>query len=495
MIFDINEIDGDTSYQFWGNKNDPVKNPSDELLPHGTPIQMMPDPRLQAGAEDIDKFQDAYKVDVNEELNTEPDHIITDKPFLAIKNFDANTSLPTAEGTMQGIDEPGKTLPQEMTPADPVFDTAKSQWYLEVPKAVTAIQYVGNNIEAMGDFCNNGRYRITQLENGALMLADSERNTVINPGDYVVSLKSGFSVYKADDFVKEFRYIERDSDAEITNEQVQVDNQQMPQEEVIQDQSMQQFANVLGMVGTGIKKGIDAGLNSNITAPFAAAKTFEKVKNTIRNRMNSSGANNKVFKFISAFGQDADVNHKHDLVSHALFSDSNDTILFGLNNEIFYMNKINNFDANNEDKRTAKEKIRDEVKEGLQPVMLETMNSVANGLGYKMGQIIGGAKHAIFGGGHKMAPVYFNNEEFEKNMNYSLMDHMTALVIKKHITEPCMDITTNKDFYEALDRDKGIDVYNNLQKDINDGLKGQLDLYDTNMNQTPTNLDKEGALQ
>ena len=110
--------------------------------------------------------------------------------------------------------DPAKTVPQELPKSGNDVDTSKSQWYLEIPKAVTAIQWTGNNQQAMEDFCNNGRYRISDQGDGTLKLADSTGASIINQGDYVVSLKSGFSIYKADEFVKEYQYIQKNSDAE-----------------------------------------------------------------------------------------------------------------------------------------------------------------------------------------------------------------------------------------------------------------------------------------
>lgn len=138
------------------------------------------------------------------------------------KNF--NTSIPQIymripkvlnfdEGVAPQQD-PAKTVPQELPKEAHDVDTSKSQWYLEIPKAITAIQWTGNNQQAMEEFCNNGRYRISDNGDGTLRLADSERTTVINQGDYVASLKSGFSVYKADDFVREYQFIEKNSEAQ-----------------------------------------------------------------------------------------------------------------------------------------------------------------------------------------------------------------------------------------------------------------------------------------
>lgn len=138
------------------------------------------------------------------------------------KNF--NTSIPQVymkipkvlnfdEGMIDGQQDPAKTIPQELPKEGKDVDTSKSQWYLEIPKAITAIQWTGNNQQAMEEFCNNGRYRLTDNGDGTLRLADSERTFVINQGDYVASLKSGFSIYKADDFVRDYQFIEKNSDS------------------------------------------------------------------------------------------------------------------------------------------------------------------------------------------------------------------------------------------------------------------------------------------
>lgn len=135
-------------------------------------------------------------------------------------NKDFNTSIPQVYMRIPKVlnfddsqQDPAKTVPQELPKGGTDVDTSKSQWYLEIPKAITAIQWTGNNQQAMEEFCNNGRYRISDNGDGTLRLADSERTTVINKGDYVASLKSGFSIYKADDFVKEYQFIEKNSDA------------------------------------------------------------------------------------------------------------------------------------------------------------------------------------------------------------------------------------------------------------------------------------------
>lgn len=130
---------------------------------------------------------------------------------------DPNQGMPMDAGVAPGQMPPEQTIPQELTPKTPYIDTAKTQWYLEIPKSVTAIQYVGNNLQNMMDFCNNGRYRLVSMEDGTLKLSDSEGSVIINPGDYVASLKSGFSVYKADEFIKNYQYIEKDSDIASTN--------------------------------------------------------------------------------------------------------------------------------------------------------------------------------------------------------------------------------------------------------------------------------------
>ena len=141
----------------------------------------------------------------------------------ALTNFaqtlegDSNQGMPMDAAIAPGQMPPEQTIPQELTPKTPYIDTAKTQWYLEIPKSVTAIQYVGNNLQNMMDFCNNGRYRLVSMEDGTLKLSDSEGSVIINPGDYVASLKSGFSVYKADEFIKNYQYIEKDSDIASTN--------------------------------------------------------------------------------------------------------------------------------------------------------------------------------------------------------------------------------------------------------------------------------------
>lgn len=137
---------------------------------------------------------------------------------------DFNTSIPQVymripkvlnfDENVDPQQDPSKTVPQELPKEGGDIDTSKSQWYLEIPKAITAIQWTGNNQQAMEEFCNNGRYRISDNGDGTLRLADSERTTVINQGDYVASLKSGFSVYKADDFIREYQFIEKNSDTQ-----------------------------------------------------------------------------------------------------------------------------------------------------------------------------------------------------------------------------------------------------------------------------------------
>lgn len=165
----------------------------------------------------IPKLEDAYGKISREQL------LFCNAIFNRAVRKNYNTSIPQLyikipkvlnfDEMQDGQQDPAKTIPQELPKAATDVDTSKSQWYLEIPKAITAIQWTGNNQQAMEEFCNNGRYRLTDNGDGTLRLADSERTSVINQGDYVASLKSGFSIYKADDFVREFQFIEKNSDA------------------------------------------------------------------------------------------------------------------------------------------------------------------------------------------------------------------------------------------------------------------------------------------
>lgn len=176
--------------------------------------------QLEAIKETLPQLEEAYGELAKEELFNFAKivHGAIDKYF--------NTSIPQVYMRIpkvlnfdEGVDpqqDPAKTIPQELPKEGTDVDTSKSQWYLEIPKAITAIQWTGNNQQAMEEFCNNGRYRISDNGDGTLRLSDSERAQVINQGDYVASLKSGFSVYKAEDFVKEYQFIEKNSDAQPT---------------------------------------------------------------------------------------------------------------------------------------------------------------------------------------------------------------------------------------------------------------------------------------
>lgn len=152
-----------------------------------------------------------------------------------VLNFDDN-------GMIDGQQDPANTIPQELPKEGTDVDTSKSQWYLEIPKAITAIQWTGNNQQAMEEFCNNGRYRLSDNGDGTLRLADSERTTVINQGDYVASLKSGFSVYKADDFVREYQFIEKNSEAQPAGFEQKPDEGDIPPPPPLPDEQPQQDA-------------------------------------------------------------------------------------------------------------------------------------------------------------------------------------------------------------------------------------------------------------
>lgn len=465
MIFDINGLTEDTIFQ--STTTSPELNNKD-LIQQGDPVQLNPDPRLQAAVDDIDKYKQAYKLDLNEEVGLD-----TSTPFKAILNFDTNSALPVAENTMQGIDEPGKTLPENLNKPSPDYDTAKSQWYLEIPKAITAIQYVGNNIQAMEDFCNNGRYRITQLENGALMLADSERNTVINPGDFVASLKSGFSVYKADDFIKDFRYIERDSDAAQTNPQVNQDTvqqEELPpemQEPPIQDENYQQFFSAL--VGN---------VAHALPAISSGIQTVNQFKDHVNNKVRSSKMPG-VLKYIDMFKDN----------EGAMFSNS--TILYDPKGA-YHLKVTKNFSENEEEEEKKENFITEGIRDGVSQVAREGITYAASSVANKLGEGIGyiksklSNKHPSFDL-NQIPQIQFSNQDFKKLCNYSMKDKIMIELIRK---DPDLLMITNKDFEHALDTEKGIHEYEQLDQDVNRGLLGELDIFkDDPINQKPTNLD------
>lgn len=188
--------------------------------------------QLQAMIQTLPQLEDAYGKLTKEELFNFAKVVHR----AVYKNF--NTSIPQVymripkvlnfDGEIDPQQDPAKTVPQELPKEGIDVDTSKSQWYLEIPKAITAIQWTGNNQQAMEEFCNNGRYRLTDNGDGTLRLADSERTTVINQGDYVASLKSGFSVYKADDFVREYQFIEKNSDTQPAGFEQQATPEDVP---------------------------------------------------------------------------------------------------------------------------------------------------------------------------------------------------------------------------------------------------------------------------
>lgn len=202
------------------------------------------------------------------------------------KNY--NTSIPQVylripkvlhfnNNMIDGQQDPANTIPQELPKEGTDVDTSKSQWYLEIPKAITAIQWTGNNQQAMEEFCNNGRYRLTDNGDGTLRLADSERTTVINQGDYVASLKSGFSVYKADDFVREYQFIEKNSESQPAGFEQKDSEDDIPPPPPLPDEQPQQDApQNFGLVNN-ILNAPNRALNKvqKINSKFDFLKKFE----------------------------------------------------------------------------------------------------------------------------------------------------------------------------------------------------------------------------
>lgn len=423
---------------------------NNKLLEHGDPEKKEADPRLKASAEKIKDFKKAYGPDIEEETLLFND---TGKPFYAIYFND--------DPTLQGVTEPNQTIPQDMPAPEPIINTAKSQWYLEIPKAITAIQYLGNNYEAMGDFCNNGRYRVTQLENGALMLADGERNTVINPGDYVASLKSGFSVYPADDFVKEYRYIERDSDAIQTNPQTNIDAQQ---QEPIPQPPMAMFSEALGK--KVLKAVTNDSIPNNIGAGIEGAKIVanhgQAIKNDISQTMKGTRGRDMI-----------NLNAEWSQRLNKTFS----TPLITYKGKTLPYEKFINFDSWKDIGKNLA------INHARQTIMGKT-NEIMGNATEKVAEKITG----LFTGGKK--PQIVVNPQPQQF--HSPIDAFSMLVLKKHLAPQDNILSSDVD----LNTTSGIQVGDEIMNLLNDALNGKLDYPTINEDKTqiePTNLDNEGA--
>lgn len=423
---------------------------NNKLLEHGDPEKKEADPRLKASAEKIKDFKKAYGPDIEEETLLFND---TGKPFYAIYFND--------DPTLQGVTEPNQTIPQDMPAPEPIINTAKSQWYLEIPKAITAIQYLGNNYEAMGDFCNNGRYRVTQLENGALMLADGERNTVINPGDYVASLKSGFSVYPADDFVKEYRYIERDSDAIQTNPQTNIDAQQ---QEPIPQPPMAMFFHALGR--KVLKAVTNDSIPNNIGAGIEGAKIVanhgQAIKNDISQTMKGTRGRDMI-----------NLNAEWSQRLNKTFS----TPLITYKGKTLPYEKFINFDSWKDIGKNLA------INHARQTIMGKT-NEIMGNATEKVAEKITG----LFTGGKK--PQIVVNPQPQQF--HSPIDAFSMLVLKKHLAPQDNILSSDVD----LNTTSGIQVGDEIMNLLNDALNGKLDYPTINEDKTqiePTNLDNEGA--
>ena len=441
---------------------------NNKLLEYGDPEVKEPDPRLKASAEKIKDFKKAYGPDIEEETLLFND---TGKPFYAIYFND--------DPTLQGVTEPNQTLPQDMPAPEPTINTAKSQWYLEIPKAITAIQYLGNNYEAMGDFCNNGRYRITQLENGALMLADGERNTVINPGDYVASLKSGFSVYPADDFVKEYRYIERDSDAIQTNPQTNIDAQQ---QEPIPQPPAAMFFHALG------KKALNPMTNYSTPNPIGKKVLGAMTNDSIPNNI---GGGIEAIKIVANHGQAI----KNDISQTMKGTRGRD--MMNLNAEwsqrlnktfstpfITYKGKtlpyekFINFDGNSW-KDIGKNLAINHARQEISGRVNQWMGDGAEKISKKITGLIVGKK-----------PQIVTNPQPQQF--HSPIDAFSMLVLKKHLAPQDNVLSSDVD----LNTTSGIQVGDEIMNLLNDALNGKLDYPTINEDKIqiePTNLDNEGA--
>ena len=428
-------------------------NDTNNLIEQGSAIN--PEPQINESAlrEKQKDLLEAYGHDFFEEIPMQKD-IITKDPFEALGissisnrndnranyNFDAQPI--SAEGTMENVEEPGKTLPQEFEKPEVSIDTAKSQWYLEVPKAVTAIQFVGNNVQEIKDFCENGRYRVTQLENNALVLADSERNIVINPGDYVASLKSGFSVYKADDFIKEYRYIERDTD--YSGEGVDNPNQPEGIEEQEQAQPSEQqveaqFFSAINPkeIGTSfINELPKTSLVDKVYAGVGTAKaTVGAIKNAYNNRHNNP--RERRGKLSSIFHPDSQRDIGRAINPNSNFFSSE---IIEIDNKHYLTNFSWVGDA-------ARTELQNSARQAIQMGMGEIGELAGKGVGTLINKVKGlGSKKASKNEGIQQALEiarqntekqklskgrYFSNEEFKKLTNYSLVDSFFIKVLNK----------------------------------------------------------------
>ena len=158
-------------------------------------------------------------------------------------------------------------------------------------------------------------------------------------------------------------------------------------------------------------------------------------------------------------------------------------------NEVI-LNTKNFSEENNEEKKEnfITEGIRDGVsqiaREGITYAASSVANKLGEGIGYLKSKLSN--KHPSFDL-NQIPQIQFSNQDFKKLCNYSIKDKIMIELIRK---DPDLLIITNKDFEHALDTEKGVHEYEQLERDINRGLLGDLDIFkDDLINQKPTNLD------
>lgn len=406
---------------------------------------------------------------------------------------DMNQGMPMDAGVAPGQMPPEQTIPQEITPKTPYIDTARTQWYLEIPKSVTAIQYVGNNLQNMMDFCNNGRYRLVSMEDGTLKLSDSEGSVIINPGDYVASLKSGFSVYKADEFIKNYQYIEKDSDIASTNPNA-MDAAMNYQPTMPQDpNAMPLDANMIPQQFSIFNFGLTEAMRNSIQS--ARRTTGNLTKTAIVGKVAGDIAGIKPVSKVSstALGVFRPISHTLTMADKFTKIGAGDNEKFNPSN--YTQERINNvlsssykgtnfsvfnFSKQEQTKPTAGQKTRDIV-EKVKNVTGNAGNSVAdmvkNGA-HKTGEFFGGV---IANGINKIRGVDSDPYAYA---TFSEMPKLIIHVMKKYkmcnddtedfIKENMLERQLNGDFLnkspdgdiKLIDGDMGTDVVKDIQDDF-----------------------------
>lgn len=162
---------------------------------------------------------------------------------LDIYNFD-ELAAQTQEVPVEQVPQ----NPEELVPQygnDPVYlqedvNTSVVGNYISKPEVISAIQYLGENAPNVAQFCTDGKYKVEILDDGTLKLVASDKNEVIEEGDYVARLKSVISVYKPEEFIEKYNAISQNPlpTAEVSTQEVPVP-QPVQQAQPVPEQTMQ----------------------------------------------------------------------------------------------------------------------------------------------------------------------------------------------------------------------------------------------------------------